>query len=71
MTQVELLEEFSQAELKMAYRALLNKEAEKELSEIESPLLVFFTDTDKQDALYEYIEDQDFFDDPYFEYSCC
>jgi len=70
MSQVELLEEFSPAELKMAYCALLNKDIEEELYEIGSPLLAFCIDTDKQDALCEYIETQECGDDPYFKYIC-
>ena len=52
----ELAEEFNQKDLLLAYKAMTNDVLREELYEFESPLLVFFLDSQKQTLLYEYIE---------------
>ncbi len=63
----ELTDEFTREELVKAYHALVDNKLQEELYERESPLLVFFLDSDKQDLLYEWVEDQGYFniDDDY------
>ncbi len=61
----EIVDEFTDVELKFVYRALMDSKLQEKLYEKESPLLTFFFDTRKQDMLYEWVEDQEhFFDTP-------
>jgi hypothetical protein len=55
----ELLDEYTEDELFLAYRALTNVLLQEELYETESILLTFLIDTDKQEQLCLWYEDQE------------
>lgn len=54
----ELFDSYTYEELKLSYDALFDKDLSDSLYEAESPLIIFQIDTDLQEKLHLFFEDQ-------------